>query len=188
MIILGKAPVSVGDGDTVGKIEGFSSEGGFGKYGGIVPNDNSGVLRYVSIRYSGANLGEGNEINGLTLGGVGSGTVVDHVEVYTTLDDGVELFGGTVNLSNVVVYNQGDDGIDIDQGYSGSLDNFLVVHGISSVATDEGLEIDGPEGKTHLGGEFTLSNGTVKSLGESPQPSPADFKSGCPGHHTKRSF
>ena len=59
--------------------------------------DNSGILKYVSIRHGGALIGEGNEINGLTLGSVGSGTTIDHIEVVGNVDDGIEFFGGSVN-------------------------------------------------------------------------------------------
>ena len=82
--------------------------------------DNSGVFRYVSIRHGGYNFAANNEINGLTLGGVGSGTTIDHVEVYANEDDGVEFFGGTVNTSHMVVAFCEDDSFDIDQGHSGT--------------------------------------------------------------------
>ena len=73
-------------------------------------NDNSGVFKYVQIRHGGAEIGEGNEINGLTLGGVGSATDIHHVEIIANLDDGLECFGGSVDVSNVLVWGQGDDG------------------------------------------------------------------------------
>lgn len=176
LIMLGEAPVSTGDGDTEGQIEGIPATEAYGAYGGSNSADNSGTLKYVSIRHGGALIGAGNEINGLTLGGVGTGTTIDHVEVVSNLDDGIEFFGGTVNLTNVVVAYQGDDGIDIDQNYAGTIDNFVVVHGIN---TDEGMEVDGPEGSTHTTGMFTLSNGTVKS--SDGVGSGSDFKSKAQG-------
>jgi hypothetical protein len=179
LIILGKAPISAENGDTETQIEGIPAEDSFGLYGGAIANDNSGVLRYVSIRHGGAEIGAGNEINGLTLGGVGSGTTIDHVEVYATLDDGVEFFGGTVNVSNLIVSYQGDDGVDIDQNYAGTVTNFMVMHG--GTDTDEGLEIDGPEGSTNTAGLFTLINGSVISLGGADGGSPADLKSKAQG-------
>ena len=73
-------------------------------------------MKYISIRHGGALIGQDNEINGLTLGGVGTGTIIDHIEVVGNVDDGIEFFGGTVNASNLlVVWGQGDDGLDIDQ-------------------------------------------------------------------------
>ena len=176
IIILGNAPVSAKSGDTESSIEGLPANEAYGKYGGANPTDNSGTLKYVSIRFGGITIGEGNEINGLTLGGVGSGTTIDNIEVFATLDDGIEFFGGTVNVTNAVVAWQGDDGLDIDQNYAGTIDNFVVTHG-AGVGTDEGLEIDGPEGST-TDGFFTLQNGTIISDGDG---SAADFKSQAQG-------
>src|SRR5690606_8393302 len=129
LIILGKAPISVSTNEQNFQIEGIPASDPNGAYGGDVPDDNSGVLRYVSIRHGGANIGEGNEINGLTLGGVGSGTIIENIEVIANEDDGIEFFGGTVNVSNVVVWAVGDDAIDTDQAWSGTLNNFVVLAG-----------------------------------------------------------
>lgn len=179
VIILGKAPISAENGDTETQIEGIPPEDTFGLYGGSDAADDSGILKYVSIRHGGAEIGAGNEINGLTLGGVGSGTTLDHVEIFATLDDGIEFFGGTVNVSNLIISYQGDDGVDIDMNYSGTVNNFMVLHGGSD--TDEGLEIDGPEGSTYTTGKFTLTNGTVMTLGGSDEGTPADLKSKAQG-------
>ncbi|MDH5475892.1 MAG: hypothetical protein OEX22_09400, partial [Cyclobacteriaceae bacterium] len=176
IIILGNAPISAKSGDTESSIEGLPANETYGKYGGTDIADNSGILKYVSIRFGGITIGEGNEINGLTLGGVGAGTIIDNIEVFATLDDGIEFFGGTVNVSNALVAWQGDDGIDIDQNYAGTISNFVVTHG-AGVGTDEGLEIDGPEG-TAKDGLFTLKNGTILSDGDG---SAADFKSKAQG-------
>lgn len=145
LIILGKAPISVkGDGTTY-QIEGIPASDVNGLYGGSDAADNSGILKYVSIRHGGANIGEGNEINGLTLGGVGSGTTIENIEVVANQDDGIEFFGGTVTVKNVVVWNAGDDALDTDQGFAGTIDNAVVINPF-----DECFEIDGPEG-TPLG-------------------------------------
>ena len=117
-------------------------------------------------------------MNGLTLAGVGNGTTIENIEIYATLDDGVEFFGGTVNAKNILVFYQGDDGIDIDQNYSGTVDGFAVIHG-DGIGTDEGLEIDGPEGSTYTDGLFTLKNGLCKNEGS--EGSAADFKSKAQG-------
>src|SRR5690606_18239386 len=88
------------------QIEGLSVTGdelAYATFGGTDDTDNSGVLRYVSIRHGGAVIGGDNEINGLTLGGVGSGTQIDHIEVFANKDDGIEFFGGTVNASHLVL-------------------------------------------------------------------------------------
>ncbi|MBT8270612.1 MAG: hypothetical protein KJO25_01070, partial [Bacteroidia bacterium] len=151
LIVLGNAPCSFSGDVSELQIEGIPADDTFGLYGGADAGDNSGVIQYVSIRHGGALIGEGNEINGLTLGGVGNGTVIDNVEVVANVDDGIEFFGGTVDASNLLVWAQGDDALDIDQAYSGTIDNAVVVLGDFS---DHALEIDGPEGTTN--GQFTL--------------------------------
>ncbi len=178
LIILGSAPISAGEGDTEASIEGLPADEPFAKYGGDKEDDNSGELEYVSIRHGGITIGSGNEINGLTLGGVGNKTKIENIEVYATLDDGIEMFGGTVNVANIMVTWQGDDGVDIDMNYSGSVKNFVITHG-EGVGTDEGLEIDGPEGSTNTDGLFHLMNGTIMNDGK--EGSAADFKSKSQG-------
>lgn len=180
VILLGKAPISVA-GATEAQIEGVPAGETLGLYGGDVADDNSGTLQFVSIRHGGTVIEEGKEINGLTLGGVGSGTTISDIEVFANVDDGVEFFGGSVNISNLLISYQGDDGIDVDQAYSGTVDGFLVVHGGD---TDEGLEIDGPEGTANADGKFTLKNGTIigdPSTEASNAASMAEFKSSAQG-------
>jgi len=179
VIILGNAKISAKDGDNEANIEGIPVTEGYGRYGGDDDADNSGVLKYVSIRHGGVTIGDGNEINGLTLGGVGNGTVLENIEVAANLDDGVEFFGGSVNATNVIVSWQGDDGIDIDMNYSGKVDNFAVFHGGSD--TDEALEIDGPEGTTYTDGLFELGFGTCVAL-DTEKASGADLKSKAQGN------
>lgn len=185
IIILGNAPISAENGDTESTIEGIPPEEGYGQYGGSESGDSSGDLSYVSIRHGGISIGEGNEINGLTLGGVGNGTNISNIEVYATLDDGIEFFGGTVDADKIMSYYQGDDGIDIDQNYSGTVSNFVVIQG-DGVGTDEGLEIDGPEGSTYTDGMFTLENGIC--ILEGSDGSAADFKSKAQGYVMNVSF
>lgn len=154
LLILGNAPISA-DAASV-QIEGIPPSDQNGLYGGDNPDDNSGVIRYVSIRHGGTNIGEGNEINGLTLGGVGSGTVIEFVEIVANQDDGIEWFGGNVNVVNAVIWNAGDDAVDTDQAWSGTLDNFIVLN-----PGDECFELDGPEGAM-VGGHI-LMNGSAKA-------------------------
>jgi hypothetical protein len=118
LIILGNAPVNVRGGEA--SIDGIPIAEPRGIYGGPDENDNSGILKYVSIRHGGTNIGDGNEINGLTLGGVGSQTLIDYVEIISNEDDGVEIFGGTVNLKHIVVSGCGDDAFDYDLGWNGN--------------------------------------------------------------------
>ena len=159
LLILGKAPVSTGDGNDVAQIEGIPASETFGNYGGNDPADNSGVLRYISVRHGGIVIGADNEINGITFGGVGNGTVVENIEVIANLDDGIEWFGGTVNCTNVVVAYGEDDGLDIDQNYSGTINNAVVIQS-GDTAGDNALEIDGPEGSA-VDGLFTIENLTL---------------------------
>ena len=181
LIILGNAPGSfTGDVSSV-QIEGIPATDINGLYGGSDPNDNSGTIQYLSIRHGGAEIGAGNEINGLTLGGVGTGTTIDHIEVVGNVDDGIEFFGGTVNASELLVWGQGDDGLDIDQGYSGTISNSMV---ILNEASDHALEVDGPEGSAI--GSFSLNNLTLigategcNSLGVNGEI--ADYRKGATG-------
>jgi hypothetical protein len=97
-------------------------EGGVGRqYGGTDPNDESGILRFVRIEFAGIAAEPGSEINGLTCGGVGSGTIIENVQVSFGNDDAFEFFGGTVNARNLVAFATADDDFDFDFGYSGKI-------------------------------------------------------------------
>lgn len=159
VVLLGKAPISA-RAETI-QFEGIPASDKTGQYGGTDPSHNAGTLKYVSIRHGGSNIGEGNEINGLTLAGCGTETTVEHIEVVANQDDGIECFGGTVDISNTVVWNQADDAYDMDQAYKGTIDNFIAIKGSES---DHGLELDGPEGSSK--GIFTLKNGSIKGYNE----------------------
>ncbi len=117
VIILGKAKINRPAGEH--NIEGIPTTEPRGLYGGTDDDDNSGILRYITIRHGGAEIGEGNEINGLTMGGVGRGTTIEYVEVYANKDDGFEWFGGTVNSKHLIVAFCGDDAFDMDEGFRG---------------------------------------------------------------------
>lgn len=157
LIVLGNAKISPKPG-TAGEllevqIEGIPTSDANGLYGGNNDADNSGSIKYVSLRHGGTNIGSGNEINGMTFGGVGSGTVVENIEIVANQDDGVEWFGGTVNAKNVVVWNAGDDGLDTDQSWAGTCDNFAVI-----TASGHAFELDGPEGAYSAGHIFKNGN------------------------------
>jgi hypothetical protein len=157
LIVLGNAKISPKPG-TAGEllevqIEGIPTSDPNGLYGGNNDADNSGSIKYVSLRHGGTNIGSGNEINGITFGGVGSGTVVENIEIVANQDDGVEWFGGTVNAKNVVVWNAGDDGLDTDQSWAGTCDNFVVITAAGHV-----FELDGPEGAYSAGHIFKNGN------------------------------
>jgi len=176
VIVLGKAPSSFEGDATESQIEGIPANDINGRYGGSIANDNSGILRYISIRHGGTLIGEGNEINGLTLGGVGNGTIIDHIEVVANVDDGIEWFGGTVNSSNLVVWSCGDDAFDIDQAYSGTITNILTILGDNS---DHAFEVDGPEGS--LMGSFVINNATIVGNTTTANGEYADYRDGAMG-------
>ena len=176
LLVLGNAPCSF-EGDVVeAQIEGIPADDTFGLYGGNDPSDNSGVIRYVSVRHGGAVIGENNEINGITLGGVGNGTVIENIEVVANSDDGIEFFGGTVNVTNALVWACGDDLIDIDQAYSGTVSNAIVLAGANS---DHGMEIDGPEGSFE--DQFVLNNITLVGNSVTENGEYADYRSNAQG-------
>ncbi len=122
IVVLGRASTNNATGDGLKEVEGINDiDAERALYGGNVDDDNSGIIRYVSIRYTGINVGDqaGNEIQGLTMGGVGSGTTVEFVESYRSNDDGFEFFGGTVNTRYLVSAFNSDDGFDWDEGFRG---------------------------------------------------------------------
>jgi hypothetical protein len=104
------------------------SEGQPSNYGGSNNAENSGILRYVVVKHTGYEVAPGDELNGITFNAVGSGTTVENVEVYSTYDDGVEFFGGAVNITNLVAMYVRDDSIDFSDGYVGTVANALVIH------------------------------------------------------------
>jgi len=127
LVVLGNAPTNLSDKDGVGYgkgiIEGLTVPGfpaADATYGGVLPHDNSGSLKFVSVRHAGDEIGANNELNGISLGGVGDGTAFENIEVYCNFDDGIEWFGGTLNGKNLAVFFIGDDSFDLDEGYTGS--------------------------------------------------------------------
>lgn len=147
IIILGRSGINTASGADSAEIEGFGP--GLGPiYGGQprVDNDSSGVLRYVRIEFPGTNLTgiSGNEINGLTMGGVGSRTVIEYVQVSYSGDDSYEWFGGTVNCKHLIAYKGLDDDWDTDNGFRGKIQFGLSVRdsGLVDISTSNGFESD----------------------------------------------
>ena len=179
IIVLGNATVGQ-DGGT-DDIEGIAAGFEWTSYGGDDDSDSSGSMSYISIRHSGTQLAGGDEIQGLTLGGVGSGTTVNHIEIVGSNDDGIEIFGGSVNVDNVVIFGQRDDALDIDQGYNGTITNAVLALRANS---DNPFEIDGTEDSTgSIDGVFTINNVTVYGDDE-PEPGKnnlGDWKSDATG-------
>jgi hypothetical protein len=110
-------------------------------YGGINDADSSGSLEYVIVKHTGAQVANGDELNGITMGAVGSGTNVSHVEVYSVYDDGIEFFGGAVNVDHYLALYVNDDAIDIDEGYRGTVEFALVIQ--SETNGNRCIEADG---------------------------------------------
>ena len=131
LVILGRAPISdCADAGAVGgtvecqaPVEGTSGS----IYGGASPNDSSGSLEYLQVRYSGFKVDTNNELNGITLAGVGSGTIINHVQVHNSSDDGIEWFGGRVNQRYLVLTGNDDDSFDVDSGYKGATQFAIVI-------------------------------------------------------------
>ena len=147
VVLLGYAPTNNA---TVRQIEGVNEIVGSGDnradYGGDDPDDNSGIMRYVSIRHTGIAVGDqaGNEIQGLTLGGVGRGTTIEYVESFASDDDGFEWFGGTVDAKYLVSAFAADDGYDWDEGFNGRGQFWFVLQGTD--AAGRMAEMDGAIG------------------------------------------
>ncbi|MEM8982606.1 MAG: serine/threonine protein kinase [Pseudomonadota bacterium] len=136
---------SVAGGDLVTTDCHVDAEGAAGldesQYGGDNNDDSSGRLEFVVVKHTGATVGNGDELNGISFGGVGRNTIVDHLQVYSTFDDGIEMFGGAVNFTNFVALYVRDDSIDIDEGYSGTITNALVIQ--SAGIGNHCIEADG---------------------------------------------
>ena len=115
VVLLGSAPVN----DPSPHVEGIPESDLRGAYGGDNPSDSCGVVEYTRIEFAGYEISRDNELNGLTLGGCGHGTIVRHVQVHRALDDGIEMFGGTVDLKYILITGAADDSIDWDLGWTG---------------------------------------------------------------------
>jgi hypothetical protein len=161
VVILGNAPTNLsnfsGVGHGQGLVEGLTVPGfpsANAKFGGVNPHDNSGRLQYASIRHAGDEIGNSNELNCLTLAGVGDATEISYVDCYANYDDGVEIFGGTVDTHHMVVSYVGDDMFDLDQGHTGTHQFWFGVQGnfnqdsgssYGSASGDKGCECDGDD-------------------------------------------
>jgi hypothetical protein len=111
-------------------------------FGGTNDADSSGTLRYVVVKHAGYEISTGNELNGITFGGVGSGTKVEYIQVHENADDGIEFFGGTVNVKYAVLTSNQDDSIDWDNGYRGNIQYVLVKHAADNGEANRGIEAD----------------------------------------------
>ena len=176
LIIMGRAPNNLVENSTNRFIEGLP-EAEYTEFGGNQVNHSSGFISHISISHGGDVLGADNEINGLTLGSVGRGTTIQYVEVYANLDDGIEVFGGTVNMRYIAVAFCGDDGLDTDYGWTGFVQYLFVIMSQIKDEGDHGSEQDsGKDGDDSVpfgiarianatlvgdGAAFGLDNGTT---------------------------
>jgi len=142
VVILGNAPSNkcpTDGSDCALQVEGVA-EGAV--FGGTDWEDNSGVLKYVVVKYAGFEIAPDNELNGITFGGVGSGTTVDYIQVHSNADDGVEFFGGAVNAKHLVLTANKDDSVDWDNGYKGKLQHIYIEHAKNAGEANRGIEGD----------------------------------------------
>ncbi len=160
LIINGLAPINSCDEAGTGPCEAFG-EGGTGFYGGDDAADSSGILRFVRVEFAGTLISPDNELNGIAFQGVGSGTVIDHVQVHMNADDGVEFFGGTATAKHLLVTGAGDDSLDWTDGWTGKV-QFAVLQQYDD-AGDQGIEADnnGEVNTATPKSNPTLSNVTV---------------------------
>ena len=141
LVLLGKAPTNKCNQADLANCK-VEAEGEAGPYGGSNPEDNSGALKYVQVRYAGFEVIPDNELNGITFAGVGRGTTVEYIQVHNNLDDGVEFFGGTVDLKHVVLTGNRDDSLDWADGWTGRMQHVLIRHNPNNTKANRGIEAD----------------------------------------------
>jgi trimeric autotransporter adhesin len=145
LVLLGKAPTNKCDQANLASCQ-VEAEGEAGPYGGNNPEDNSGALKYLQVRYAGFEVIPDNELNGITFAGVGRGTTVEYIQVHNNLDDGVEFFGGTVDAKYVVLTGNRDDSLDWADGWTGRMQHVLVRHNPNNSKANRGIEGDNQSG------------------------------------------
>ncbi|RSY89750.1 hypothetical protein DAH66_03655 [Sphingomonas koreensis] len=180
IILAGRAPISDcgtsgtrtsnDAGGTNANCENVVEGTGNALYGGNIQNDSSGTIQYVQIRYSGTEISLGNELQGLTLGGTGSGTVIDHVQVHNSSDDGIEVFGGTTNMKYLAITGADDDGLDTDVGWRGFIQFAIVIQKTIGATSDSfATEIDSNNNEDFLPRQFgRLANFTFIQTANAP--------------------
>jgi len=134
-------------------------EANSGLFGGADAADNSGVLKYLVVKYAGSNVDPENQLNGIAFQGIGSGTTVDYIQVHNNLDDGIEMFGGAVNLKHVVLTGNADDSLDWTDGWVGKVQYVHIKQ--AGTAGDNGIEADNREGDENA---LPRSNPTIANM------------------------
>ncbi len=177
IVICGKAPINTSFNSTTGLFEvegGINNSTGDGLAGSgdatvptAVPNDNSGILRYVRIEYAGYAFQPDKEINSLTLAAVGSGTIIEYVQTIFAKDDAFEWFGGTVNCKYLVTYKTQDDDFDTDNGYSGKVQFGLAVRDsvIADASRSQAFESDNNAAGTTATPKTTVTFSNMTAIG-----------------------
>ncbi|MBF7071937.1 hypothetical protein ISG33_00805 [Glaciecola sp. MH2013] len=161
LIILGNAPTTKCPQDgTECSLQVEGAENG-AVFGGTDDNDDSGTLNYVVVKYAGFEIAPDNELNGITFGGVGSGTTIDFLQVHANADDGIEFFGGSVNAKHVVLTSIQDDSVDWDNGYMGKLQYVYVEHAADGTDANRGIEGDGDGGDGTAFSQPKIANLTI---------------------------
>ncbi|CAN5518808.1 hypothetical protein BH10BAC3_BH10BAC3_18410 [soil metagenome] len=170
IVLLGKAPTNSSFNGTAGQgsIEGgINNADGDGLYGGADENDNSGAMTYIRIEYAGFAFLPDNEINSLTMGGIGRGTQIDHIQVTYAKDDAYEWFGGTVDCKYLISYKTQDDDFDTDNGFSGRVQFGLIVRDslIADISKSEAFESDNDANGSSLTPKTSAVFSNVTALG-----------------------
>ncbi|MEM9075869.1 MAG: multidrug transporter [Bacteroidota bacterium] len=165
LVILGQSTTNLIDPATPDDLP--TSEVGQLPYGGSIPADNSGSISYLRLEYVGGALNGTQELNGLSLYAVGSGTAINNVQVFQCSDDGIEFFGGTVNVNNLAIVGAEDDSVDWTEGYTGTITDVFVSQTLDG---DSGFEMDGFNTDFQNSGGFvsvpTINNATVIGSGD----------------------
>ncbi|MBL6643786.1 MAG: hypothetical protein ISP64_04105 [Flavobacteriaceae bacterium] len=164
LVVLGKARISPSSNAQVAIAEGIEASNAWAEFGGTDDADNSGVIEYVTIKHAGAALTSDNELNQLTLCGVGNGTTIQNIEVYAGSDDGMEFFGGTVGVTNFLAYHVSDDSVDTDFAFSGSVDNAVIIQH-PTLSSDHAMELSGRLGTYEAANAYTFSDFTIVAGG-----------------------
>jgi hypothetical protein len=143
LVINGRAPINDCEEANVGTLDcEKSGEGGSGQFGGLTADDDSGTINYLRVQYAGFLFGADDELNGIAFQGVGSGTTVDYIQAHDTKDDGIEFFGGTVNLKHAIVTSAGDDAFDWTDGWQGKAQFVILVEDEGESGDPRGVEAD----------------------------------------------
>jgi hypothetical protein len=159
LVLLGGAPINVPGGTQI--LEGLPSDPAY-SYGGTNAHDSSGIVRYVRFEFGGFPIATNQEINGLTLGGVGDGTVLDYLEVLHNKDDAFEFFGGTVNAKHLIGVAIADDGLDFDFGFGGSVQFAAMIKRQPAGVAEEGDSNIFTESDNNANGTPDLPNTNAK--------------------------